>query len=151
MKAETLSKLLYEKEQLRNSYAKQDMAELGHKRIMAIDDCPDTLNVIYSFLKTQSKLVIETFENEEYAMHHFMRDNPDLVILDMNLSKLDGIKVAVILRNLSMFEVPILFISKDKKMKQEVERIYGDNVKFLAKPIHKNSLLEAVEDICMAS
>tara|TARA_R110000868_G_scaffold14304_2_gene66504 strand:+ start:4816 stop:5262 length:447 start_codon:yes stop_codon:yes gene_type:complete len=143
-----MQKLLEDMDLLRNSYAKKASHDFGNKKIMAIDDCAVTLNIINQFLRSSSNLSLELYKDERAALKSFMQENPDVVILDMNLGKLDGQTVALIMRNLSLFEVPIIFISADYEKQAEITKEYGERVTFLPKPLRKHSLISALEEIC---
>ena len=133
---------------LKDAIAQAERLDLKFKKILAIDDCPDTLNVINTFFKNQSRTVVQSFVDEELAIRSFIKEKPDLVILDMNLKHSDGIRVSIILKKLSFFRVPIIFISGDSSMANEVRKFHGNDYQFLSKPFRKESFLRAVKKAC---
>ena len=75
--------------------------------------------------------------------------NPDLVIMDMKLKNLDGYKVSKLLKSLSMFKVPVIYISADRKEKNNIENKESEPVLFLKKPLEKEKLVSTVRK-CLA-
>ena len=139
-----------EKRLLMESLVRTEMRSLEDKKIMVIDDCKDTLNLIKKYFEGIVSIDVHTFLDEHLAIRYFIRETPDLVILDMNLTKLDGIKVSLIMRNLSLFEVPIIFISQDGRSQYEIENFYGRKPLFLEKPFQKKPFISVVDELLSA-
>jgi DNA-binding NtrC family response regulator len=111
------------------------LAHKDLKRIMVLDDSTDCLDAIRVMLKDLSHLQIET-QNE-----------PDLVILDMNLGRLNGIEVASLFNKLSIFNIPVIFISYDGKVRKEIEVRLGKEITFMEKPISGKTLINSIDHI----
>ncbi|MFP5303432.1 response regulator transcription factor, partial [Cobetia sp. SIMBA_158] len=62
------------------------------KRIVVIDDHPIVLKMLANVLNTEYALVGECGDGEE-GLHLVQTLQPDLVILDLELPKLDGLSV----------------------------------------------------------
>ncbi len=141
-----MRKLREEKNLLLDPLARIDMPQLQNKKVMVIDDCEDTLRVVKKYLGDVSRISVATFMDEFRAIQDFMKDKADLVILDMNLNRLDGLKVSSIFENLSSLRVPIIFISRDNHSKKELSSLYGnDKTTFVPKPLKKDVLLNRVK------
>jgi len=142
-----LKKLKEEKHLLLNTLARIDMENVHDRKIMVVDDCADTLHIVKKFLTNINRISVETFMDEYDAMLKFIKEKPDLIILDMNLNDLNGIKVATIMKNLSTFEVPIIFISSDNWVAEEGSNFSGKNTVFIPKPIQREHLILSVKNI----
>lgn len=123
------------------------LAHKDLKRIMVLDDSTDCLDAIRVMLKDLSHLQIETFSNETHALNEFSQNEPDLVILDMNLGRLNGIEVASLFNKLSIFNIPVIFISYDGKVRKEIEVRLGKEITFMEKPISGKTLINSIDHI----
>ncbi len=66
------------------------------KKVLVVDDDPDFLGMIRARLREAGYLVIITADSEE-ALRKVESEKPDVVLLDIQMPKVDGLKV---LRNL---------------------------------------------------
>ncbi|MFT6070968.1 MAG: response regulator RpfG family c-di-GMP phosphodiesterase [Bacteriovoracaceae bacterium] len=112
--------------------------------VLVLDDCPDTLNIISGYLSSSYYLNVNCFTLENDALASYVASKPDLVIIDMNLMNLDGIRVSILFKQLSPIEIPFIFISQNEDKKKEVENFYGIESLFLRKPLNRNELLMTV-------
>jgi two-component system, OmpR family, alkaline phosphatase synthesis response regulator PhoP len=90
----------------------------------------------------------EIFEAEdgEEALECARRFQPDLIILDLQMPKLDGCSVASRLRSMPLFEgTPILALSAAISQAEHAKLIQAGFSSFLAKPISPARLRSAVE------
>lgn len=148
MERHQLNDLTYERRKLLNSLAKQDLEQLEKRTIFVIDDCEDNLNIIRKYFNQVENVYVEGFQDEYIAIKRFMQDKPDLVILDINLTEINGFKVDSILRNLSFFNIPTIFMSTDVSNElifKEDNR--QNNHYFIPKPLSKRKLLNTVNFI----
>ncbi len=147
-----MRKLREEKNLLLDPLARIDMPQLQNKKVMVIDDCEDTLRIVKKYLTDVNRVSVATFLDEFQAIRDFMKDKADLVILDMNLNSLDGIKVSSVFDNLSSLKVPIIFISRDTCSQKDLENLYdNDKASFVPKPIKKEVLLAKVKQALIAA
>ena len=146
-----MRKLREEKNLLLDPLARIDMPQLQNKKVMVIDDCEDTLRIVKKYLTDVNRVSVSTFLDEFQAIRDFMKDKADLVILDMNLNRLDGIKVSSVFDNLSSLKVPIIFISRDTFSQKELANLYDSNkASFVPKPLKKEVLLTKVKQALIA-
>ena len=143
-----MKQLLEEKNLLLDSFAQQEMAHLKNKSIMIVDDSDDSVNIMKTFLKKQTNdLTIKSFADEIDAVKEIVKDPPDLLVLDIMLKSISGLKLGPLLNQLQIFEGPILFISSNSSFKKELSMIYGDNFHFMQKPLDKKLFAEQVVKI----
>lgn len=91
---------------------------MNSKKIMVVDDEPNIVAVIRSYLETDGHQVFEAFDGRQ-AIAVFEKVHPDLVILDLMLPEISGEDVCRRLRNIS--RVPIIMLTA----RAEEENIIG--------------------------
>ena len=72
------------------------MAE-STKKILVVDDEPDVASLLTLMLKSQGYSVITAGDGQE-ALERARAEVPDLIVLDIMLPRMDGYKVARILK-----------------------------------------------------
>lgn len=77
-------------------------------KILLIEDDTSISEMVLNYLTKEGFIVATAFDGEE-GVRNFLRDNFDLVVLDIMMPKLDGIEVMKIIREKSL--VPILIMS----------------------------------------
>lgn len=88
-----------------------DAAHQPSYRILIADDTPTSRELLRSILESSRYNVIEA-ENGEEALEKAALFKPDLVILDLQMPKLDGCPAAAALRRVPAFkEMPIVALT----------------------------------------
>ncbi|MFN5782390.1 MAG: response regulator, partial [Novosphingobium sp.] len=89
------------------------------RRVLIVDDDPHIREVLtFAFAKSGVETV-EAGDGEE-ALMLIGRDPPDLVVLDINMPRMDGLEVCRRLR--AQGDLPILFLSSRD---DEIDRVLG--------------------------
>lgn len=81
---------------------------MAAETILVADDELQLLHQIEAYLQQAGYTVI-TAHNGKDALHLFQRENPDAVLLDINMPEMDGFEVAREIRKTSM--VPVLMLT----------------------------------------
>ena len=113
-------------------------------RILVVDDDAPLREVVRYALARESFVVSEAADGEQ-ALAQFDAREPDLVVLDVNLPRLDGLAVCRRLRERSA--VPILFLSCRG---DEVDRVLGLDLggdDYVTKPFSPRELVSRVRAI----
>lgn len=114
------------------------------KKLLIVDDSPTELKLIVDVFNTPEYEVI-TASNGEEGVKKAFSENPDLIILDVVMPKMNGfqacrkIKASPDLQNIPV----ILLTSKNQKSDQFWGKKQGAD-KYLTKPFNINEVLEAV-------
>ncbi|MCA9712144.1 MAG: response regulator transcription factor [Myxococcales bacterium] len=111
-------------------------------RILVTDDDDHLREVVRYALAREGFEVIEACDGEE-ALARIERDAPDLVVLDVNMPRLDGFSLCRRVREHS--EVPILMLSSRT---DEVDRVLGLDLggdDYLTKPFSTRELVSRVK------
>ena len=110
-------------------------------RILLVDDDVDLQSIIKMDL-IASQFDVITANDGETGLAKALEEKPDLVVLDINLPKLDGLSVCRQIRAES--DVPILMLSS---LRQDYDKIVGLEVgadDYLGKPFNPRELLARV-------
>ena len=125
-----------------------DRLEQGEHRILVVDDDPFYLDIIPAFLAHEEEYVVLTASTGFDAGAMVVEHNPQLVILDIHLSDMDGRTVCERIKGRAeTHNTRILGISGflDEEEVQDLET-YGFDA-FLAKPFQMESLRQKVEEL----
>lgn len=119
------------------------MVEMS-KKILVVDDEPQIVKVLSAYLERASFRVI-TAANGKVALLQFSKENPDFVILDLNLPELDGLDVCREIRRKS--NVPILMLTARV---EEADRLIGLELgadDYVVKPFSPREIVARVRTI----
>lgn len=109
--------------------------------ILVVEDDKPIRNFITAALKVQGFNFIETDKGTE-AIALSMSHNPDLIILDLGLPDMDGIKVITSVREWS--KIPIIIVSARENERQKIEALDKGADDYLTKPFGIGELLARV-------
>jgi len=108
-------------------------------KILVIDDAPsDRLIIRRHLLSMEHEVVLA--DSGEQGIILFKQENPDLVLLDVQMPEMDGYAVVQKLRGDDDGWRPILFLSSTLDTKSFAKGIYCGGDDFLHKPIEKEAL-----------
>jgi len=123
------------------------MAEVATKRILVVDDEPDVASLLTLMLKSQGYEVIAAGDGQE-ALEKARSENPDLILLDVMLPRLDGYKVARMLKfDENYSHIPIIMLTakiQDRDKQTGLEMGAND---YVTKPFDTAQLLAKIKDI----
>ena len=118
------------------------------KKILVIDDDVQVQTTLQKILTREGYAVILAADGKQ-GLQHYQAQHIDLVITDLIMPEKDGIETIVALRR-QVPDVKIIAISGggrvDKKYHLTIAEQFGAR-KVLPKPIERQVLLQAVEDV----
>jgi DNA-binding response OmpR family regulator len=113
------------------------------KKILLIDDDPDVITVLQLLLKKKGYQVA-TATREEEAYKQVELFMPDLIVLDVLLSGVDGRDICKNLKNAKASKhIPIIMFSAHPGAQKNMQDFGADD--FLPKPFESEKLLERIE------
>ena len=115
------------------------------KRILVVEDNAEVSKLLELILR-RAGYEISTAEDGIEALEQFQRIQPDLVLLDIMLPRMDGYEVSTQLRTERHSTVPIIMLSSlDSPLDMARSRTAGatDHV---AKPFDKDQLLRIISN-----
>ncbi len=121
------------------------------KKILIVDDEPDVASLLNLMLRSKGYETIIASDGQE-ALEKARHEQPDLIVLDIMLPRLDGYKVARMLKFDEKFShIPIIMVTakiqeKDKKTGLEM----GADA-YVTKPFDTAMLLEKINEVLSKS
>jgi CheY-like chemotaxis protein len=120
---------------------------MSKKRVLIVDDEIDTLKLL--------KMIVEISGYEAYttlnsldALTLAQVEQPDVVLLDVMMPKMDGFQLCKIMRAHPMTrELPIIFVTAYSALDMEDRRVAAGGDMVLPKPVSMDSLIEAIEKV----
>ena len=117
-------------------------AEEAKKTILIVDDEKPIVDILKYNLEKEGYKTMETYDGET-AINMAFEQNPDLILLDIMLPKVDGLTVCKRIRN--SLNIPIIMISaKD----EEIDKILGLELgadDYITKPFSVRELVARVK------
>lgn len=115
-------------------------------RIFVIDDDKDLLSVVKSLLMRRG-FNVSVYTDWEMASRDLKKYEPQLILLDVFLSGLDGFEVCQKLKsNNATRHIPVLIFSAYPRVAETAIYEYGAN-DFISKPFEVNELIRKVHAI----
>ena len=116
------------------------------KTILIADDEPDQVETLQALLTERGYKVIAATSGEQ-ALTKAVNFQPDLVILDIMMPRMDGTEVAMLLKNdVRTRHIPIFFVTAVIAPEDQVHVKGSPNLIF-AKPVKLVELLLAIQNI----
>lgn len=118
------------------------------KRILLVEDDPDIQTVTSVVLGTFGGFTVKVCGSAREALDSAPRFKPDLILLDVVLPGMDGVRALHALRRMpSVADVPVVFLTA-RVQPQEVRsyRILG-SVDVIAKPFEPTALIDTIRGI----
>ncbi len=114
------------------------------QRVLIVDDEPRILEVVQKYLAREG-FQVTTAHDGEAALTAFSANNPDLVVLDLMLPKVDGLEVFRRMRSKSA--VPVIMLTAKG---EETDRVVGLELgadDYVAKPFSPRELVARVKAV----
>jgi DNA-binding response OmpR family regulator len=116
------------------------------KKILIVDDEVDLVETVRFPLEMEGYHVLVSYNGED-ALSQARKENPDLILLDLMLPKLDGYKVCRLLKFDERYKhIPILMLTAKT---QEKDRILGMETgadEYITKPFDMDYLMKKVKE-----
>jgi DNA-binding response OmpR family regulator len=117
---------------------------MGNKLIFVVDDEQNIRDLIRSYLHKEG-YEVKVFPDGESAYEEFMKVQPDMLVIDIMMPRMDGYSLCREIRKSS--EVPIIMVSaKD----EEIDRVLGLELgsdDYISKPFSPRELVARVKTI----
>jgi len=122
------------------------MGEEENKKILVVDDEPDVLALLTLMLKSQGYNVISAVDGQE-ALEKARKEAPDLILLDVMLPKMDGYKVARMLKFDENFShIPIILLTAKIQEKDKQTGLEMGANDYMTKPFDTALLLAKIKE-----
>jgi DNA-binding response OmpR family regulator len=115
------------------------------KKILVVDDQIDLVKTLQFALELEQYQVLVSYNGED-ALNQARRENPDLILLDIMLPKLDGYKVCRFLKFDEHYKhIPILMMTAKS---QEKDKLIGKETgadEYITKPFDMDELMGKIK------
>ena len=120
---------------------------LSAHTILVVDDEQDLLDLIEYNLKKEGYRVLKAEDGVE-ALRVAGEHNPDLVLLDIMMPKMDGLEVCNKMRSdPDLMHIPIIFLTARSDEKTEVEGLDSGADDYVTKPISTTKLISRIRAV----
>jgi DNA-binding response OmpR family regulator len=118
-----------------------------NKKILIADDEPDFVELISMRLEVNGFKVVAAKDGQE-AIDKTKKENPDLLILDLMMPKLDGFEVCRMLKFDDNFKnLPIIVLSALDQQQDREKAIKAGADEYFIKPFDLSLLLTKIRDL----
>jgi adenylate cyclase len=115
--------------------------------ILAVDDTPENLEILSVRLEANG-YEVKTAEDGEEGLARARELEPDLILLDIMMPKLDGISVVRELkRDLKLRSIPVILVTAKADTRDIVEGLDAGGDDYLTKPFEHAALLARVRSM----
>ena len=119
----------------------------ANPRILVVDDMPEMSHLITIYFTNSAITVLEA-SNRDDALQLAFTQQPDLILMDMDLAGTDGREVARVLRkDPRTARIPMVVMTGLILERESLQPLFDD---FLAKPFHLHELQQVVDKYIQA-
>jgi len=119
------------------------------EKILIVEDNPLNMRVLEMTLSTKNYILLRATDGEE-ALDMAMREQPDLIIMDIQLPKMSGLEVTRKLRESPAFSYTLIIGLTAYAMKGDKERVLESGCDaYLSKPFHPRELSEMIAEMLL--
>lgn len=117
------------------------------KKILVVDDEPNIVELLQSRLENNGYSVIVAYDGQE-ALDKTYQENPDLIILDIMLPKIDGYNVCKMLRSDEKYKaIPIIMLTGRTQAQDIRMGMDLGAVSYVQKPFKPDVLLGIIKGL----
>jgi two-component system cell cycle response regulator/two-component system cell cycle response regulator DivK len=117
------------------------------EKILIVEDNPQNMRLMEMTLKAKAYTTLQATDGEK-ALDVAIRERPDLIIMDIQLPKLNGLEVTSRLRQIPGFElIPIIAITAYAMKGDKEKAIEVGCDAYLPKPINTRELPNLIADM----
>jgi len=125
--------------------AKIDGQEKNSEVILIVDDTPDNLLVLFSYLEEKGFKVLLA-EDGESALQIAQSKAPDLILLDVLMPEIDGFETCRRLKaKPSTKEIPVIFLTALSETVNKVQGFKLGGVDYITKPSEQEEVLVRIQ------
>lgn len=125
------------------------MLSLMKKTILVVEN-NETLTEIYDLALTKAGFNVVVTNDGTSALDYLTSKTPDLVILDLKLPDIDGLKILEEIKKLSR-ELPIILCTAKDKQKVQYEIESMKIIDHLVKPVVLKNLIEEIKSVLVVN
>jgi CheY-like chemotaxis protein len=115
------------------------------KTILLVDDKIQLLTLLKQILKSRYEVILKL--NGLEAIEWMQQGNiPDLILTDIQMPKMDGLKFLQIIKGSGVFsEIPVIILSSRESSQDRIECLRQGASDYISKPFNPEELLVRIE------
>jgi two-component system KDP operon response regulator KdpE len=117
------------------------MAEQGGSKVLVVDDEVSLTNLIVDWLERTGYIGFPAYDGQE-GLREFFRHQPDLVIVDILMPKMDGVELIRRIREVS--DVPVLVLSAKGQEQDKIDGLNAGADDYVVKPVGGKEIMARV-------
>ncbi len=122
-----------------------DSSTITSATILIVDDTPNNLQVLFSYLETAGFEVLLA-EDGESATQIAQTQNPDLILLDVLMPNIDGFATCSRLKSQpSTKDIPVIFLTALSETVNKVQGFKLGGVDYITKPTEQEEVLARIQ------
>lgn len=115
------------------------------KKILIVDDNEDSRDLVVKVLKNKGYQMVEAVDGED-ALEKAESENPDIILLDISIPKLDGYEVTRRLKSREKFRnIPIIALTAHAMKGDKEKALQAGYDGYISKPISIHELPEQIK------
>lgn len=120
---------------------------MNREKIVLVEDEPDILKTLQVFLQSEGFQVLTAVDGIQ-GLNMAREEEPDLIILDIMIPKLDGYKVCAMLKLDEKYKrIPIvMFTARAQEADKEIGKGVGADA-YITKPFNPEALLTTIKEL----
>jgi len=121
-----------------------EITESTPLKVLIVDDNKDNIDLIYQIL--ENECTIETANSGKECIDKALANQPDLILLDVNMPEMDGYETIQILKQEEAVKnIPVIFVSAYYTQSSMIAKgLEQGAFDYLAKPVDEDILLAKV-------
>lgn len=118
---------------------------MSQKKILIVDDEVDLVETLRFPLEMEGYQILVSYNGED-GLNKARSENPDLIILDLMLPKLDGYKVCRLLKFDEKYKhIPIIMLTARTQEKDKILGIETGANEYITKPFEIDELIDKIK------
>lgn len=117
-------------------------------KALIVDDSRIMRNILKNILKKKKVHEDDIFDapDGKTALDILIKDNIDLLLVDWNMPKLNGLELVKIVRGLEMYrDLPIIMVTSEAARYNVMEAVKAGVTDYIIKPISDKTVLEKIK------
>ena len=124
-----------------NAYVEGLNTLLKTALIMMVDDEPILMEILQTFLEDEGYENFITIEDSRLAMDRLVKDQPDVLLLDLKMPNVNGFEILQQVRDNELLKhLPVIVLTSSSDAATKLKALELGATDFLAKPIDASEL-----------
>lgn len=122
--------------------------EVKNSPIFVVDDEPVNLKLIERVLGTEGYQSVHSIQNPQEVAERFRQQRPNLILLDINMPRMNGFDVLESLKELAGDALPpVIFLTAELAASNRARAFEQGVLDFISKPFNRQELLARVRNL----